>query len=92
MATGSWSLPIFSSPPKKLGSIRSRIVAPSGGVTVRFEICANHTAHVQHIPFPDNSFDAIYAIEATVYAPSLARVYAEIFRVLKPGGRFGVYE
>ncbi|KAJ5025074.1 hypothetical protein J3E73DRAFT_392323 [Bipolaris maydis] len=30
--------------------------------------------------FPDNSFDAVYAIEAT------------IFRVLKPGGVFGVYE
>lgn len=44
------------------------------------------------MPFPDNSFDAVYAIEATVHAPSLALVYAEIFRVLKPGGRFGVYE
>ncbi|KAL5610632.1 hypothetical protein FOBRF1_006749 [Fusarium oxysporum] len=44
------------------------------------------------LPFPDNSFDAIYAIEATVHAPSLQAVYGEIFRVLKPGGVFGVYE
>lgn len=44
------------------------------------------------MPFPDNSFDAVYAIEATVHAPSLAGVYTEIFRVLKPGGTFGVYE
>ncbi|KAL5115752.1 Delta(24)-sterol C-methyltransferase [Pleosporales sp. CAS-2024a] len=44
------------------------------------------------MPFPDNSFDAIYAIEATVHAPSLEGVYSEIFRVLKPGGVFGVYE
>ncbi|EME41188.1 hypothetical protein DOTSEDRAFT_73570 [Dothistroma septosporum NZE10] len=42
--------------------------------------------------FPDNSFDAVYAIEATVHAPSLEGIYSEIFRVLKPGGVFGVYE
>lgn len=42
--------------------------------------------------FPDQSFDAVYAIEATVHASSLKGVYSEIFRVLKPGGVFGVYE
>ena len=42
--------------------------------------------------FPAETFDAVYAIEATVHAPSLAGVYSQIFRVLKPGGVFGVYE
>lgn len=42
--------------------------------------------------FPENSFDAVYAIEATVHAPSLEGIYSQIFRVLKPGGVFGVYE
>ena len=42
--------------------------------------------------FPSNSFDAVYAIEATVHAPSLEGIYSQIFRVLKPGGVFGVYE
>ena len=42
--------------------------------------------------FPANTFDAIYAIEATVHAPALVGVYSEIFRVLKPGAVFGVYE
>ncbi|OQD65232.1 hypothetical protein PENPOL_c006G07829 [Penicillium polonicum] len=42
--------------------------------------------------FPDSSFDAVYEIEATVHAPSLEGIYSEIFRVLKPGGVFGVYE
>ncbi|POS86119.1 sterol 24-C-methyltransferase [Erysiphe pulchra] len=42
--------------------------------------------------FPDNTFDCVYAIEATVHASSLEQVYGEIFRVLKPGGTFGVYE
>jgi sterol 24-C-methyltransferase len=42
--------------------------------------------------FEDNTFDAIYAIEATVHAPTLEGIYSEIYRVLKPGGVFGVYE
>lgn len=42
--------------------------------------------------FPDESFDKVYAIEATVHAPVLEGVYSEIYRVLKPGGIFGVYE
>lgn len=42
--------------------------------------------------FPSESFDAVYAIEATVHAPSLEGVYSQIYRVLKPGGVFGVYE
>ncbi|KAL1952955.1 hypothetical protein VTO42DRAFT_3822 [Malbranchea cinnamomea] len=42
--------------------------------------------------FDHNTFDAVYAIEATVHAPSLEGVYRQIFNVLKPGGVFGVYE
>ena len=50
------------------------------------------TNRKQKLPFSDNSFDVVYVIEATVHAPSLVEVYTEIYRVLKPGGRFGVYE
>lgn len=46
----------------------------------------------QEINFPENTFDAAYAIEATVHAPSLEGVYSQIYRVLKPGAVFGVYE
>jgi len=42
--------------------------------------------------FGENSFDAVYAIEATVHAPTFEGIYGEIFKVLKPGGIFGVYE
>jgi sterol 24-C-methyltransferase len=42
--------------------------------------------------FDENTFDAAYAIEATVHAPTLEGIYSQIFRVLKPGGIFGVYE
>jgi len=41
---------------------------------------------------PDNSFDAVYAIEATCHAPRRQDVFGEIFRVLKPGGCFAAYE
>ncbi|KAF9788304.1 delta-sterol C-methyltransferase [Thelephora terrestris] len=42
--------------------------------------------------FGENSFDAVYAIEATCHAPTWEGVYGQIFKVLKPGGIFGVYE
>ncbi|KAE8354883.1 S-adenosyl-L-methionine-dependent methyltransferase [Aspergillus coremiiformis] len=45
-----------------------------------------------YLDFPENTFDAVYVLEATCHAPSLQKVYEQIFRVLKPGGRFGVYE
>jgi len=44
------------------------------------------------LPFGNAHFDAAYAIEATCHAPNPADVYGEIFRVLKPGGRFACYE
>jgi sterol 24-C-methyltransferase len=44
------------------------------------------------MPFPDNTFDRVYSIEATCHAPKLSGVYSEIFRVLKPGGTYATYE
>lgn len=44
------------------------------------------------LPFGDNEFDGVYAIEATCHAPRREGVYGEIFRVLKPGQYFACYE
>jgi len=44
------------------------------------------------IPFPDNSFDGVYEIEATAHAPDKVACYKELLRVTKPGGYFGSYE
>ena len=45
-----------------------------------------------HVDAPDNSFDAIYSIEATCCAPDKVSIYSEVFRLLKPGSRFAAYE
>ncbi len=44
------------------------------------------------IPAEDQSFDAAYHIEAIAHAPDKERVYAEIFRVLRPGAIFAGYD
>jgi len=49
-------------------------------------------ADFMKMPFPDNHFDAVYAIESTCHAPDRSKVYAEILRVLKPGATFACYE
>jgi len=49
-------------------------------------------ADFRHLPFDDGHFEKVYAIESTVYSPSLYAVYSEVFRVLKPGGLFALYE
>ncbi|KAK7321828.1 hypothetical protein VNO77_32809 [Canavalia gladiata] len=51
-------------------------------------VCGNFL----HMPFADNSFDGAYSIEATCHAPKLEEVYAEVFRVLKPGALYVSYE
>ena len=56
-----------------------------------------HLADFLHCDFlnvdaPDNSFDAVFSIEATCCAPDKLSVYGEVFRLLKPGARFAAYE
>ncbi len=45
-----------------------------------------------NIAEPDNFCDAVYAIEATIHAPDKVDCFAEVLRVLKPGGYFAAYE
>lgn len=49
-------------------------------------------ADFMNMPFADNSFDAIYQIDATCHAPDQVGCYKEIKRVLKPGHCFAGYE
>ncbi|MCD0443876.1 methyltransferase domain-containing protein [Glycomyces sp. A-F 0318] len=43
---------------------------------------------VTAIPFPDASFDGVYAVEMLQHVDDLAAVAREVHRVLRPGGRF----
>ncbi|GMH19004.1 hypothetical protein Nepgr_020845 [Nepenthes gracilis] len=56
------------------------------------ETCNFVKADFMKMPFPDNTFDAVYAIEATCHAPDAVGCYKEIYRVLKPGQYFAAYE
>ena len=40
------------------------------------------------LPFPDGSFDVVFSKDAMVHIPDKDAIFAEIFRVLKPGGAF----
>ena len=42
--------------------------------------------------FPDNAFDVAYGIETIVYSSQKDKVFSEVYRVLKPGGAFIVYD
>jgi ubiquinone/menaquinone biosynthesis C-methylase UbiE len=42
----------------------------------------------QNLPFPDESFDAVINVEASHQYPDFAGFFAEVARVLRPGGHF----
>jgi SAM-dependent methyltransferase len=47
-------------------------------------------ASVSQLPFPDNKFDLVTAVETQYYWPDLPGDMREILRVLKPGGKLVV--
>jgi ubiquinone/menaquinone biosynthesis C-methylase UbiE len=59
--------------------------AARGVMNVRFEV-----ADVYRLPFPDGSFDAVFAHVVLMHLSEPGRALAEMRRVLRPGGVVGV--
>lgn len=47
---------------------------------------------LHRLPQPDGSFDEVFAIEAFCYARDVPQALAEVARVLRPGGRFTLFD
>ncbi len=60
------------------------------GCTGQTDRVAFREASVTALPFPDNSFDAAWHIHVAMNVRDKAAMYAECFRVLKPGARIAV--
>ena len=65
---------------------QAQALSAARGITnVRFEV-----ADVYRMPFPDGSFDAVFAHVVLMHLREPVRALAEIRRVLRPGGVVGV--
>ena len=51
-----------------------------------------HKGSALDLPFPDNSFDVVWMQNVGMNIADKQKLYAEIHRVLKPGGRFAFQE
>lgn len=61
------------------------------------EFCRNHHiidglrfehGNAEDLHFPDNSFDVVVNVEASLYYPNIHKFFQHVRRVLKPGGYF----
>lgn len=51
-----------------------------------------HKGSALDLPFPDDSFDAVWMQNVGMNISDKRKLYAELYRVLKPGGRFAFQE
>jgi SAM-dependent methyltransferase len=54
-------------------------------------LAAVHRADARHLPFEDESFDYVYSHGVLHHSDEPEKIAYEIFRVLRPGGRFNVH-
>ncbi|MCV3736695.1 methyltransferase domain-containing protein [Rhizobium sp. TRM96647] len=63
---------------------RARAAAVREGLTAQVRFIATPPGR---LPFDDGEFDLVFSKDAMVHVPDKAALFAELFRVLKPGGR-----
>jgi sterol 24-C-methyltransferase len=56
------------------------------------DICRLTQGDFQNLPWPNETFDVAYAIEATCHSPDRVQTFGGVARVLKKGGLFAGYE
>lgn len=90
--TGNVSIPAAATGAKVTGlDISPKLLedakrnAENAGVEIEFI-----EGDAQDLPFDDNTFDVVTSTFGCMFAPDHAKTAAEIVRVLRPGGRFGV--
>lgn len=95
VATGTGRLPLslLSRPPFQghvVGLDLSRRMLEHARVNlIAFEDRCTLVHHdAQHLPFADETFDAVCCLEALEFMPSPHKVLTEMARVLRPGGIF----
>ncbi len=69
----------------RVGEMLTARLGLSGRVTFR------HGSALE-MPFPDASFDGVWTQHSSMNIEDKARLYAEMFRVLRPGGRLALHE
>jgi len=70
--------------PRQLDVARA-LAADRGVDNVEFQL-----ANIYDLPFPESSFDAVFAHTAVEHLAKPRLAFAEVRRILKPGGIFGV--
>jgi len=55
-------------------------------------LCSYFKADWMNMPTEDNTYDAVFHVEALEHSPDRVASFTEIFRVMKPGALFGGYD
>jgi SAM-dependent methyltransferase len=79
-----WGVSEVETTKRWLGAMAEAGEGPDGA---RYEVVRGD---LLHLPFPDGSVDRVMASEVLEHIPDDVPAMAEIFRVLKPGGRVAV--